>query len=257
VGTARAWDLETGIAAAVGGEPPKNRISDLGISSDGLVACAQDNTVIYCTTSPPAFGDRVTLEFQPKAMGCGGTTVAVVGEGQIVIITNKAISCSSKLDYTPAAVAVAPNAATIAVGSEGEPAAVYVLDSNGAQKFKLDRHKNTVSAVAFSPDSAQLASGCANKEVVIWSTVDGSPLVTGLAGFHTARITTVAWSPSGALASGGVDSGLIFWDLENKKAKAKLQRCHASGGIEALTWVDDKTAITCGADGCIKSWTAP
>ena len=33
---------------------------------------------------------------------------------------------------------------------------------------KLERHKMSISAVAFAPDCATVASGCANKEIVIW-----------------------------------------------------------------------------------------
>jgi len=113
-----------------------------------------------------------------------------------------------------------------------------------------------ISALAFSPDGSKLASGCANKEIVVWHVVDMSILVKGLQGFHTARISCFAWNSSGTLASGGVDSTILVWDLETKKPTASYKLAHASGGVNALCFVDDATVVSCGSDAVIKSWAA-
>ena len=56
------------------------------------------------------------------------------------------------------------------------------------------------------------------------------------------------------LASGGVDSTINVWDLENKKVTNQAKLCHTGGGINALVFVGDTTVATCGSDGCIKTW---
>ena len=115
-----------------------------------------------------------------------------------------------KLAYSPTCVAVAPSDGLIAVG--GEDNNVHVLLPDGSEKLCLARHKDKLSCVAFAPKSDRLASGCANKEIVVWDAQDGTPLITGLSGFHTARISCLAWAPDGSsFASGGVDAALIVW----------------------------------------------
>ena len=110
--------------------------------------------------------------------------------------------------------------------------------------------------LAFSPDCAKLASGCANKEIVIWDAVAGVALVTGLQGFHTARVSCLAWSPNGTLASGGISAEINVWDLDAKAPKQKVKNAHVSGGVNGLVFADDATVISCGSDACIKAWAA-
>ena len=81
-GVARAWDLATGKAQPIGGAPPANRVSDIAASSDGLVVCAQDNTVTFVDTAaaPLQYGTKVTFENAPKQMSAAGSTVAVTSQ---------------------------------------------------------------------------------------------------------------------------------------------------------------------------------
>ena len=157
-----------------------------------------------------------------------------------------------KLGFSAKCVAVSGNDALVALGAEDS--AVYLVDASGAQKAKLERHKSEVAAVAFSPDGSKLASGCANKEIVVWDPQAATPLVTGLQGFHTARISCFAWGADGTLASGGVDATINVWDLEGKKAKHSFKHAHASGGINALCFVDGTTLASAGSDAIIKTW---
>ena len=91
---------------------------------------------------------------------------------------------------------------------------------------------------------------------VVWDAQAGTPLVTGLSGFHSARISCLAWSIDGsALASGGVDALIVVWDLENKKAKHKLPLAHTAGAIKQLVWTGPAELTSGGGDGCIKRWT--
>jgi len=259
-GVARAWDLAAGKASPIAGTPPNNRVSDIAESADGLVVCAQDNTVTFCGVAAPpfAYGTKVTFENAPKQMSAAGSTVAISSQSPrnaLLLIKRTQLQPEVKLAFEPTCVAVAPNEGVIAVGAEGEPASVYLLDAAGKEVARLDRHKMAISAVAFSADCAHLASGCANKEIVVWDVTAGAPLVTGLQGFHTARISSLAYSAAGVLASAGVDSTLLVWDLEAKKPKLKTTNCHTEGGINKLVWVDESTIATAGSDACIKTWT--
>ena len=81
-GVARAWDLATGRAEPIGGTPPDNRVSDIVESADGLVVCAQDNSVYFVDAgaAPLQFGPKLSFENAPKQMSAAGSTVAVTSQ---------------------------------------------------------------------------------------------------------------------------------------------------------------------------------
>lgn len=257
-GVTRCWDLATGVASAFAGKPPANRVLGLGAVSDGLAICALDNTVSFATLSPPTYTGSVLLEDAcPKAMASAGGTVAIVTgpRDELYLVKQQKLQPVVKLSFSPTCVAVSPNEGMLAVGGEGEPASVFLLDGSGAQKMELKGHNMAISALAFSPDGAKLASGCANKEIIVWDAASGEKLVSGLKGFHVARISTLAWNSKGVLASGGIDSTILVWDLEAKKAAKTFKLAHTGGGVNALCWVDDATVVSGGSDACIKTWS--
>jgi hypothetical protein len=177
--------------------------------------------------------------------------VAVVtADDKLVLATKDKATAEIKLQHQPTCVAVAPSDLLLAVGSSDNN--VRLLDATGEVKATLCQHKGPISCVAFSADSSRVASGCANKEIVVWDTVGGTPLVTGLSGFHTTRISCLAFSPAGLLASGGVDGALFVWD--GKAVKHKMPLAHA-GGVSALAFLSGgDTLASAGLDACIKTW---
>jgi len=132
---------------------------------------------------------------------------------------------------------------------------VRLVSIEGKETHKLEKHKGIISCVAYSPSGAQIASGCHNKEIVVWSAQDGTALVSGLSGFHTARVSSLAWGPGDILASGGVDGLIIVWNLEGKAAKHKFVNAHTAGAIGALEFISGTELASAGGDGCIKRWS--
>jgi WD40 repeat protein len=252
------WDVSTGVAAAYAGEGNKNQIIGMAACPSGVVTCGLDGTLVL---SPEAnkFGTKIDLGMEaeaPVAFGCGRTLCVTASSKDRLIVTilpdGKCVSV--KLGYSPTAVSVAASDSQVAIG--GSDKLVHVLGPDGNELFKLERHKDAISVVAFSADCTKIASGCQNKEIVIWSSVDGTPLVTGLQGFHTARISAFGWSPGGTLASAGVEGMIIVWEVAEKEAKAafKKPQAHIAGAVTALVFQDDKTLISTGFDACIKVW---
>ncbi|NJM62765.1 MAG: protein kinase, partial [Oscillatoriales cyanobacterium RU_3_3] len=77
-------------------------------------------------------------------------------------------------------------------------------------------HSQAVTSVAFSPDSATLASGSEDKTIEMWKVEAGKRWYT-LTG-HSDWVTCAAFSPDGKiLASGGRDKMIHIWDLNKGK----------------------------------------
>ncbi|MBT5711636.1 hypothetical protein HOI71_11375, partial [Candidatus Poribacteria bacterium] len=72
-------------------------------------------------------------------------------------------------------------------------------------------HSGWVYAVAFSPDSAILASGSGDRTVRLWD-VAGRREIAALRG-HEGWVYSVVFSPDGeTVASGSVDGTVLLWD---------------------------------------------
>ena len=250
-----SWDLSKGVAAQMGGEHHTNAIIGLAVCGSTIVSCASDDTVGF--SEPPEMGVKVPIGSCPLAMSATNSLCCVVTTLDKLVafsVQKKEKMAEIKLPFSPTCVSVAPSDGLVAVG--GEDNNVHLLLPDGTEKACLTRHKDKLSCVAFSPLSDRVASGCANKEIVVWDAQAGTPLVTGLSGFHSARISCLAWSIDGsALASGGVDALIVVWDLENKKAKHKLPLAHTAGAIKQLVWTGPAELTSGGGDGCIKRWT--
>ncbi|OMH85653.1 General transcriptional corepressor tupA, partial [Zancudomyces culisetae] len=94
-------------------------------------------------------------------------------------------------------------------------------------------HKDSVYAVAFSPDGASLLSGSLDKSLKIWELhsrpgPNGRPLsrstcLTTLYG-HKDFVLSVAYSPDGKwIVSGSKDRRVQFWDPRNAQPHFMLQ----------------------------------
>ena len=80
----------------------------------------------------------------------------------------------------------------------------------------LDDKPRSVSALAFSPDGHELATGQTDGRVRIWQVDRSSPEVKE-PGQHNEAVHALAYEPGGRrLASGGADRVVRLWDLETE-----------------------------------------
>ena len=91
-----------------------------------------------------------------------------------------------------------------------------------------------VCGLKWSPDGRWLAGGTSDGTVAIYAMANGNvPVHTSQA--HRAAVKAVAWSPTGALATGGGSAcrTLITWDMATGEPRSHRD---TGGQVSALTW---------------------
>ncbi len=125
----------------------------------------------------------------------------------------------------------------------------------GDEPIQLNCHDDTVSTVAFSPDTAMLASGSFDDTICLWNIdAENTENVAVLEG-HTNVVTGVAFNSDGTLlVSGSLDGTLRLWDVATQEELASLS---AAEDVEIYTvaFSPDGTLIaSAGSDGIVTLW---
>jgi Caspase domain/WD domain, G-beta repeat len=125
------------------------------------------------------------------------------------------------------------------------------------QPQRLTGHGNVATAVAFSSDSATLASASLDGDVRVWSMEDGRQV----AAFKALRgedgvALTLAFSPDGRMLATGAfgAEALQLWDVRTGRALRSVNT-GAPGDQEAFAFsADGGTLAVAAADGAIELW---
>lgn len=148
-----------------------------------------------------------------------------------------------------------PDGARLAVGeTDGR---VRLIDpAEGKVTLGFKAAAEGITALAFSPDGALLAtgSGFADRSIRLWDAAKGE-LVGTLRG-HTSWVGALAFALDGkTLASGSGDQTIRLWDLKTL-SQASLLRGHLDE-VYALCFAENGTRLVSGAkDGEVRVWDA-
>ena len=168
-------------------------------------------------------------------------------------------TCASRLGWSPdwgvGAGQLSPDEQLYATG--GHDGVIRFLDpATGKLRLALVNPEVYLTALAWSPDSAYVAVGCAKGAVDIWNVAKGT-LVIGPSSSSTNRISSLAWSPDGtllAVARNG-ESAVVLWDVREARERPSLQEPDdANRSVNFLAWSADGKHLMATTDLAVRIW---
>lgn len=142
-----------------------------------------------------------------------------------------------ELDAEALSVACTPKAAAgnwCVVGGDDGTLTLWDLDDASAKSkwAKPQAHQAGITAVAFSPDGAFLATGGEDNNIRVWDAATGEPKYT--CGGHQGVVTALNFTPQARLVSAGRDGTLRVWELHEKGAREVSVIAGRTGAVSQL-----------------------
>jgi serine/threonine protein kinase len=185
--TIRQWRLDTGRAGrAIGGTVAERHwgaVLALAVSPEGRVALS-------------ASQDRTCRVWD--------------------LVRRRELRCFREHRATVRAVACAPDG-KLALSSDDEQAILWEL-ATGQVVGRLEGLRGTITSLAFLPDGDAVVAGCGS--LLLVRNLTGSQPHYSLAG-HRSEVSSVAVSRSGWMASGGTDSLVCLWPINEKRNRIR------------------------------------
>ncbi|OAQ82809.1 actin cortical patch component [Purpureocillium lilacinum] len=251
-----SWDVATGTAAVVDGEPHTNQVAQLTGSAGKIYSAGWDDTLKIVDESAKTFlGQSIKLSAQPKGASAGDKIVYVATVSGIAAYSNDALLKETSLSYTPGAIAT--SGSFVAVGADQNSVRIYKADPSGGleQVQAIANPTGTTSALAFSKDGSHLAAGNSVGKIYVYKTGSWETVADRWSA-HTARVTCIAWDDSGAYAaSGSLDTNVFVWCLEKKNQGKRIKAANAhKDGVSGISWVEGGKVASAGGDATVKIW---
>ncbi|KAI0631116.1 WD40 repeat-like protein [Trametes polyzona] len=238
----------------VSGEPHTTLVSGLGVAQGGKVfSVGYDDRLREIEGSsftPASFWTAA----QPRAVAVGGDeTVFVLETEKVEAVRSNQKVFDLPLKYSASAIAASGN--VVAVGGDDQKVRLYAWDGQAlTESATLEGNKGTVSALAFSPDGAHLASGDSTGKIALFDAKERK-LITSRWSFHSGRVHALAWTADGQhCASGSLDTHVYVWSVQKPMKNIAIKNA-VPGGVNAVFWLGEKDLGAAGADGCVRRWS--
>ncbi|PNY27469.1 Ketol-acid reductoisomerase, mitochondrial [Tolypocladium capitatum] len=250
------WDVKSGLATAVDGEPHTNQVAQLAGLSGKIYSAGWDDTVKVVDESANTFvGQSIKLSAQPKGVSASDNIVYVATVSGVAAYAKNELLKETPLDYTPGAIAA--SGLFVAVGADQNSVQIYKSDSRGnlQPSQAISNPTGTISALAFSEDGSHLAAGNSVGKIYVYRTGTWE-VVADRWSAHTARVTCISWDGTGTYAaSGSLDANVFVWCLEKKNQGKRIKAANAhKDGVNGICWVEDGKVASAGGDATVKIW---
>lgn len=265
-----AWDVSKGTAETVEGEGHGAIISGVAAiqTSDNpkIFSVGWDDKIRTTDVGARTFlGKPTSLSSQPKAITCTSDSLIVVAQLESVIVYRDGEE-DGELPLKTSPTALAAQNTTVAIGGNDSSLRVFIVSPGKAprQAAIIDKvSTSAISALAFSNDASLLAVGTANGKIYVYKLSSGVTgmitgsmsleLVTDRWSAHTAKVTSISFSPQGEHAvSGSLDTNLYLWSLKEPGKRVSATNAHKEG-VNGVVWLET-SVYSVGADAAMRKW---
>jgi WD repeat-containing protein 1 (actin-interacting protein 1) len=249
------WDITKGLAEKVEGDSHSNYVAGFAAESnvDRVYSVAWDDT-LRCISASTFTGTTSSVTGQPKGVTVSARGIAYVATTESIEIY-KGGEKSGSLPVK-GATCIASSGNLLAVGYDNKSVSFYNISGDKPTSIDKDLRKATaaISTLSFSSDGKLLAAGVSNGKILIYNSETGA-VVTDRWSAHTARVTSIAWDPTGEQAvSGSLDTNLYVWSLKDPGKRIKALNAHKDG-VSGVAWEKGGLILSTGGDATIKTWS--
>jgi WD40 repeat protein len=137
--------------------------------------------------------------------------------------------------------------------NEGE-IGIWEITSEEVKGRTFSGHTHYIYGLDFSPDGRLLATGSADKTILLWDVASGDVLGEPIE-WHSEGVGSVAFSPDGeTLASGSWDQTIILTDVTSRQAFGQPLSGHTAL-VNSLSWhPDGKRLASASHDSTVIIW---
>jgi WD40 repeat protein/tRNA A-37 threonylcarbamoyl transferase component Bud32 len=143
-------------------------------------------------------------------------------------------------------------AKALTVADQSPSPVVVRVPSARKMLYTYTGHSGYVTAVAWSPDGARIASASEDETIQVWNATSGQTLFTSRG--HPRQAHVVAWSPdSRYIASGCWGNSVGVWDAATGQRVATYRSATV---VTTLAWSPDGKYIASANDDKVRIWDA-
>lgn len=255
-GGVKAFALDGGECSDVTGGGHSARIAGLAFDGKGKIWSAGWDDKVATIEGNAFSASSVPTKAQPTSVAATPSATYVATPAGLEIVSGGQTSTHGG-EFTAVAATVGSNGDVVALGSGRKVTLASVSDGKVSPIADFEDNKGDVLSLAFSPDSSLLAAGDAAGRIVLIDAKEKKVLVSSRWTFHTGRVESLGFAPSGRrLVSGGADESIYVWNPEKITKNVAIKNSHP-GGVAGVAWAGETTIISSGADGCVRTWEVP
>lgn len=211
-----------------------------------LATAADDGTIRLWQLPPSEVRESKphNAAIRELALSHDGRFLATASEDKSVKLfqtsDGKEIKSLGGFENNVTCVDVARNNSQIAAG--GDDQKVRIFNTNGQAGPVIEGHGSPIRAVAFHPNSQEVASGGTNKQIKLWKVGDGSEIRT-LEG-HDGEIVALEYLPNGSLLVSAADRTVRFWQMPN----GNVQKLDVGSNLTCMALSPDGKLVAVGSE---------
>jgi len=249
------WGYDQGSDQPFTGQGHTNEINAIAIAGNDVVTAGKDDSVCFADKESRKYGAKIGVEAAANDVATAGDQAVAVTSAALFVLKKGSKVSELPVTFGPSCVSISPSGTEVAVGGSDHNIHIFSLQGgNLKETANLTKHRGNLTGIAYSPNGKLLASGDANRDIVVWDCATKKPVVDEWC-HHTARINGLAFSPdSQHIVSGGLDRMIIVWSVAEPSKRVTIKDAH-HGGVNTVLFIDDNTVLSAGQDCALKTWT--